>query len=133
MIVKTRVSKEVGIAIDNFKKMQKEKFNITDIDELFSIATDWWNREEFHEFRDLQYVHELKFIDFCNAFYYGYEIEYTSEEKIKELCKEHSEKHLKYVKENNNYNLRYHQGYVFGMCEALEILGKKIDGVNINF
>jgi len=84
MAEKVKVSREVAKAIEAFKTMQKEKFNVSDLDELFNIAIDWWVRDGFHEFGDLQTVHDLKFIDFCNAFYYGCEVEKTPEERVLE-------------------------------------------------
>lgn len=78
-------------------------------------------------------LNDIATFDLAEMLINGYEIEYTPEEKIRDLYKKHSEKHLKYIRENNNFDLRYHQGYVFGMYEALEILGKKIDGVNLNY
>jgi len=82
VVEKVKVSREVAEAIEAFKTMQKERFNITDLDEQFNIAINWWISEEFHEFGDFQTIHDLKFIDFCNAFYYGYEVEKTPEERI---------------------------------------------------
>lgn len=88
MSTKVKVTNDIANAIKWFKEMQKDKFNITDIDELLNLATDWWLRGEFHEFADLHVVHELKFIEFCNALYYGYEVELTPEEIIKEKYEE---------------------------------------------
>lgn len=110
MTEKVKVSREVAKAIDAFKTMQKEKFNITNLDELFNIAIDWWVNEEFHEFGDLQTVHDLKFIDFCNAFYYGYEVEKSPEERIFEYYQaaqwEQEKDAIKFVLETLNITIK---------------------------
>jgi len=125
MAEKVIVSTEVAKAIEAFKAMQKEKFNISDLDELLSIAADWWAREEFHEFEDLHVVHVLKFIDFCNAFYYGYEVEQSPEELV---AKTYWEK--RNLCETSNAIKWEHDAYANGIMFTLETLGIKIRGVN---
>lgn len=121
MSEKVNVSQGVANAIEAFKTMQKEKFNITDLDKLFDIATDWWLREEFHEFADLHVIHELKFIDFCNALYYGYEVVLTPLELV--------EKEYKICKANG-VNDSYNRGRYSGIMYTLNMLDIKIKGIN---
>lgn len=118
MSEKVKVSRKVADAIETFKNMHKEKFNITNLDELLDIATDWWIRGGFHECGDLHTVHDLKFIDFCNAFYYGYEVEQTPEEI---LLQEYQE------------CLRIgagHRTHANAIKSTLDTLGIKIKGIN---
>lgn len=124
MSEKVKISNDIANAIKWFKEMQKDKFNITDIDELLNIATDWWLREEFHEFKDLHVVHELKFIDFCNALYYGYDVELTPEEKILDDYKTAT------YNVQHGQNTDYWAGYRNAILNTLNFNDVKIKGVN---